>query len=226
MSVTSTACSRVLKVHAGNLSRGLGLHSATLSSSNTGYVLEAGAHDPKPVLHLGHFCAGGTGRMRTPQPSIETSWVYALRVVLDMCLVGHPWCTQACRSHLYAGQSAITMWIPGPCHRSCRSISCISQGRGLAPTSPSNFLQVMLDQFTQLLLLCPPMGSSKGYPPPIGPMMTSLHFLLRLCLLWVSQPIRVAPAQMPFCACAMHLDGFTPSFISLSASEGKTTPVY
>ena len=73
---------------------GLGLCGVTLSSGNTGYMLEAGAHDPKPVLHLGHFCAGGTGRMRTPQPSIETSWVYALRVVLDMCLVGHPWCMQ------------------------------------------------------------------------------------------------------------------------------------
>ena len=40
---------------------GLGLHGMTLLFGNTGYMLEAGAHDPKPVLHLGHFCKGGTG---------------------------------------------------------------------------------------------------------------------------------------------------------------------
>ena len=80
----------------------------TLSSGNIGYMLEAGAHDPKPALHLGHFCAGGTGQMQTLQPSIETSWAYALCIVLEMCLVGHPWCMQAHRSRLYAGRSAIT----------------------------------------------------------------------------------------------------------------------
>ena len=42
---------------------GLDLRGMTLSSGNIGYTLEAGAHDPKPELHLGHFCAGGTGRM-------------------------------------------------------------------------------------------------------------------------------------------------------------------
>ena len=84
--------------------------------------------------------------MQILQPSIETSWVYALHAVLDMCLVGHPWYMRVHRSRLYVGRSAITMWIPGPHHRSCQSVSCISQGRGLVPASPSNFLQVMLDR--------------------------------------------------------------------------------
>ena len=151
--------------------------------------------------------------MRTPLPSIETFWVYALHIVLVMCLVGHPWCTQVHRTRLYAGQSAITTWIPGHVIGGAEAF-LYSQGRGLVPTSPSYFLQVMLGQFTQLLLLCPPMGFSKGYPSPIGPMMTSLHFLLRHCLLWVSQPIRAVPAQMPFCACTMHLGGLLhPSFL-------------
>ena len=100
-------------------------------------MLEAGAHDPKPMIHRGHPCAGGTAQMQTLQPSIKTSWVYALRVVLGMGSVGHPWCMRVRRSHLYAGQSAITMWIPEPCHRSRQSASCISHGRGLAPSSPS-----------------------------------------------------------------------------------------
>ena len=67
---------------------------------------------------------------------------------------------------------------------------------------------------TQLLLLCPLVGFPKGYPPPIGPLVTSLHFLPRLCLPWVSQPIRAVPTQMPFCTCAMHLGRLLcPSFL-------------
>ena len=83
-----------------------------------------------------------------------------------------------------------------------------------------NFLQVTLDQSTQLLLLCPPIGFSTGYPPPIGPMMMSLDFLLRPHLLWVSHPIRAVPAHMPFNACAMQAGWITSSFIPHSASEG------
>ena len=59
-----------------------------LSSGNTGCMLEAGAHDPKPMIHHGHPCAGGTAQMQTLQPSIKTSWVYALRVVLEHGLSG------------------------------------------------------------------------------------------------------------------------------------------
>ena len=125
---------------------GLGLCGMTLSSGNTSCVLEAGLHDPKLMLHLGHLCTGGTGRMRTPQSSIETFWVYALRVVLGMCLVDHPWCMQVRRSRLCAERSAIATWIPGLRHRLRQSISCISPGRGLVRASPSEFLQVMLDR--------------------------------------------------------------------------------
>ena len=84
---------------------------------------------------------------------------------------------------------------------------------------PDYFLQVMHDGFTQLLLLCPPMGFFTGYPPPIGPVMTSLHFLPRPCLLWLSHPIRDVPAQTPLCTCAMHPGQITPAFIPVSAFE-------
>ena len=43
------------------------------------------------------------------------------------------------------------------------------------------FVQVMHDQFTQLLLLFPLMGFPGGYPLPIGLMMTSHCFLPRPC---------------------------------------------
>ena len=81
-------------------------------------MLEAGAHDPKPMIHHGPPCAGGTTQMQTLQSSTKSSWVYALRVVLGMGSVGHPWCMRARRSHLYAGQSAIATWTPGLHHKS------------------------------------------------------------------------------------------------------------
>ena len=144
MSAAHTAHSKVWKVHSGNISRGLGLCGMTLrlplSSGSTGCVLEAGAHDPRPKIHHGHPCAGGTAQMQTLQPSIKTSWVYALHVMLGMGLVGHAWCMQVHRSCLYAGQSAITTWISLPHHRSHLNASCISHGRGLAPSSPSGSL--------------------------------------------------------------------------------------
>ena len=66
------------------------------------------------------------------------------------------------------------------------------------------FLQVMHDRSTQFHLLCPPMGFPKGYPLPIGPMMTSHHFLPRPRLLQVSHPISNVLSQTLLCACALH----------------------
>ena len=77
-----------------------------------------------------------------------------------------------------------------------------------------SFLQVMHDQFTQFLLLCPFMGFPQGYLLPIGPMMTSHRFLPRPRLLQVSHPINIVLTQTPFCACVIHLGQGYPSLHS------------
>ena len=61
---------------------------------------------------------------------------------------------------------------------------------------------------------------------PIGYMMMSLHFLLMLRLLWVSQPIMAVPTKLSSCACAINPEQITACFISPTASEGKTSPVH
>ena len=108
-----------------------------------------------------------------PPPSTETFWVCVPRIGSSMCQVGHPVCTQVGRSHLYAGWSAITKWILGSHHRSCRSTSGISRGRGLTRVSPSKFLQVMLDRLLSYSFYAR-WGLSPGIPLSV---MTSLHFL-------------------------------------------------
>ena len=215
VSVASTAHSRVSKVHAGNLSRGVG----------------PAWHDPLFWQHW--LCARSRSswpKTSAPSRSFLCRWhrmnansSTIHRNILGLCPLRSVRHVLGGSSLVYVACIEVTYMLggqPSPCGflghiiGHAWSISYISQGRGLVPTSPSNFLQVMLGRFTQLLLLCPPVGFSKGYPPPIGPMMTSLHFLPRLRLLWVSQPIRAAPTQMPFCACAMHSGRLLcPSFL-------------
>ena len=115
---------------------------------------------------IGHPCAGGTAQMRTLQPSIKTSWVYALHVVLNMGLVGHPWCM---RVHVEVAD--ILGCQPSPHgflshiigHTEALPVYLLEEGR-CQLLHPDDFLQVMLDRFTQLLLLCPPIGFSTGIP--------------------------------------------------------------
>ena len=85
----------------------------------------------------------------------------------------------------------------------------------------------MLHRFTQHLLLCPPVGFSKGYHLSYWSIDDVILLPAEaLHLIWVSQPIRAVPAQMPFCACPMHLSGLLrPSFL-FPAFKGKTSPDY
>ena len=154
-------------------------------------------------------------------PSIGTFWVCVPRIGSKMCWVGHPGCTRARRSHLYAGRSAIAKWILVSCHSSRQSASGISRGRGLTHASPSKFLQVMLDRLLSSSFYGP-LGGFLGDPLfPIGHMMTSLHFLPMLCLFLVSQPIMAIPAKLLSCACAINPGGLLhPSFL-LQLSKGK-----
>ena len=119
--------------------------------------------------------------------------------------MGHPGCTRACRSHLYAGWLAIAKWILGSHHMSCQSASGISRGRGLACVSPSKFLQVMLHRLLSSSFYAPPGVFLRDSLFPIGHIMTSLHFLPMFCLLLVSQPIMVIPAQLSSCTCTINL---------------------
>ena len=129
-------------------------------------MLEAGAHDPKPMIRHGHSCAGGTAQMLTLQPSIKTSWVYALRVVLSMGLVGHPWCTQACVEVAYMlGSQPSPRGFLGHIIGHAEAFPVYLKEEGWCQLLHlDNFLQVMLDQFTQLLLLCPLSGLFHGIP--------------------------------------------------------------
>ena len=80
----------------------------------------------------------------------------------------------------------------------------------------------MLHHFTQHLLLCPPVGFSKGYRLSYWS-IDDITLLPAKALppVWVSQPIMAVPTQMPFCACAMHLSGLLhPSFL-FQLSKGK-----
>ena len=160
--------------------------------------------------------------MRTPPPSTETFWVCVPRVRSSMCQVGHPVCMRACRSHLYAGRSAITKWILGSRHRSCQSTSGISRGRGLTHVSPSKFLQVMLDRLLSSSFYGP-LGAFLGNsfvhyditplpanapPPPSEPTNHGdSHQAVILRMRYKSGPI-------------------TASFISPLAFEGKTSTRY
>ena len=133
---------------------------------------------------------------------------------------------RAHRSHLYAGQLAITKWILGSCHRLRRSTSGISQGRGLARVSPSKFLQVMLDRLL----------TSSFYAPP-GAFLRDSHLSH-----WSHDDITPLPANAPPPPGESTYHGhshqavvlrmryksgqITASFISPTAFEGKTSPRY
>ena len=156
--------------------------------------------------------------MRTPPPSTETSWVCVPRVGSSMYQVGHPVCTWARRSHLYAGWSAIAKWILGLRHRSRRSASSISGGRGLTCVSPSKFLQVMLGRLLSSSFYGP-LGVFLGNSLCL--VMTSLHFLPMLHLLWVSRPIMAIPAKLSSCACAINSDRLLRLSFLLQLLKGK-----
>ena len=83
----------------------------------------------------------------------------------------------------------------------------------------------MLDRLLSSSFYAPPMGSSKGYPPPIGPMMMSLHFLPRL-LPPPGEPTNQGCSRPDAILRMRYAFGqdLLQSFISLSASEGNTTP--
>ena len=142
-----------------------------------------------------------------------------------MGLVGHPWCTQACIevAYMLGGQPLPHGFLSHViCYAKALPVYLLEEG-WCQLLHPNNFFfcRLCLTDFTHFLLLCPPVGFSVGYPPPIGSMMMSLYFLLRPHLLWVSHPIRAGSRpDMPFCACAMHSGQITLSFISLPAFEG------
>ena len=160
--------------------------------------------------------------MRIPPPSIETFWVCVPRVGSNMCWVGHPGCTRARRSHLYAGWSAIAKWILGLHHSSHQSASGISRGRGLTHVFlHRNFCRLCLTDYSAPLFMARRGVSLGNAVFPIGHMMTSPHFLPMLRLLLVSQPIMAIPAKLSSCACAINLGGLLrPSFL-LQLSKGK-----
>ena len=74
----------------------------------------------------------------------------------------------------------------------------------------------MHDQFTQFLLLCPLVGFPRGYPLPIGPMMTSYRFLQK-----APPPLGESSNQQHSCpdtfscACIIHL---CPGYSGLHSS--------
>ena len=137
-------------------------------------------------------------------------------------------CTRARRSHLYAGQSAIAKLILGSRHRSRRSASGISRGRGLTHVLlHRNFLQVMLDRLLSSSFYGPLGAFLRNSLFPIGHIMMSLHFLPMPRLLLVSQPIMAIPAKLSSCACAINLtaDCCILSFL-LQLSKGETSAHY
>ena len=194
-----------------------------LSSNSTGCMPEAGAHGLELKTHHSHPRTGGQS-MKAYSSIIH-------RNILGLCPLHnvmhvfevHPLCTQECRSHLYVGQLANARWIPELHHRSHQSASCKFHEKGSASRSlsPSILLQVMHDRSTQFLLLCPLVGFPRGYPSPIGPMMTSYHFLPRPHPLWVSHPISDVLTQTSFVhALYIRARVLRPSFLlQLSKSE-------
>ena len=164
--------------------------------------------------------------MWTPLASIKTFWVYALHIVLGMCLVDYPWYTQAHRSHWCAEWSAIATWIPGPCHRSCQSTSGISRGRGLARASPSKFLQVMLDLLLSSSFYALP-GAFLRDPPFSHWLHDDVTPLPANALPPLGEPTYHSGSCQAVYLCMHYKSGWiTASFISPPASEGKTSPVH
>ena len=161
--------------------------------------------------------------MRTPPASTEASWVCVPRIGLGTYQVGYPVCMRVRRSHLCTGRSAITKWILGSRHNSCRSAFCISRERGLTRVSPLRFLQVMLGRLLSSSFYRPLGVFPREFPLFV---MMSLHFLPMLHLLRVSQPIMAIPAKLSSCACAINSDRILRLLISSPAFEGKTSTRY
>ena len=133
----------------------------------------------------------------------------------------------ACRSHLYVGRSAITKLILEPCHRPHRKrFRYISRNSVGGSFSIWPLCRLCSTDFTQHLLLYPPVGFSKGY-----------------CLsYWSIDDVTPLPAEAPphpggptnqgcsrpdtILRMRYAVERITPSFIYLPAFEGKTSPNY